>query len=154
VGLGLTSAEDDLLRRANAAFERGEYDRAVALYERLEDRTADPGQVAFNEAAALYKLGRHRDAEHHYRRALEDAVGPRRSAALFGLGNSLVQQESLGAPALAEAVRRYEECLALGGDEPAPDDVRHNLELARLLWLQARADRKDSDKGGSDDAPK
>jgi tetratricopeptide (TPR) repeat protein len=152
VHLGLTTAEDDLLRRANAAFERGEFAAAVSLYEKLEERTGDPGQVAFNKATALYRLGRHREAEQHYRRALEGAEGGRRAAALFGLGNSLVQQEaSLGATALAEAVRRYEECLAVGADEPPADDVRHNLELARLLWLQAKADKKDPDRGNQDE---
>jgi hypothetical protein len=66
-----------------------------------------------------------------------------------------VQQESsLGAAALAEAVRRYEECLAMGADEPAADDVRHNLELTRLLWLQAKADKKDPDKGSEDEGMK
>lgn len=158
IGLGLTTVEDDLLRRANAAFDRGEFENAIALYERLEDRTDDPGQTAFNKATALYRLGRFREAELHYRRALEGAEGRRRSAALFGLGNSLVQQEaSLGAPALREAIQRYEECLTLKSDEPAADDVRHNLELARLLWLQRKSDPQKPDRSspdnGSDNQP-
>lgn len=153
--ISLPLSDNEVLGRAQVAFERGEFEAALKLYERLEERTADPGQVAYNKAAVLYRLTRHRDAELHYRRALEDATGRRRAAALYGLGNSLVQQgSSLGAQALGEAVRRYEECLALGEDEPLPEDVRHNLELARLLWLQAKADQKEPEKGSSEDEMK
>ena len=42
---------EDLIRRANAAFLAGERDEADRLYAAAEERTADPGLVAFNRAA-------------------------------------------------------------------------------------------------------
>src|SRR6516225_7775579 len=83
---------DELARQGNAAFERGDYELALKHYEQAEERSHDPGLIAFNEGAALYRTGRYRTAEMHYRRALEGAHGRRRARALHDLGNSLLQQ--------------------------------------------------------------
>lgn len=135
-----------LLRQGNAAFERGDFPAALALYEQAEERATDPGQVAFNKATALYRLGlaeenagararTFRSAEDHYRRGAAGADEPRRCRALFGLGNSLLQARGEEAAALREAVRCYRACLA---DPDLAEHARHNLELAKLLWLKAR----------------
>jgi tetratricopeptide (TPR) repeat protein len=146
----------DLLQRGNAAFGRQDYAAALAHYEKGEATATDPGQVAFNEAAALYKLGRYRLAERHYRCALEDAPDRRRTLARYCLANCLVRQgDELGAKALQEAIDLYELCLtATDLDPDLAKDVRHNLELAKLLLLEAKArptDRPSDDEG---DQPK
>jgi tetratricopeptide (TPR) repeat protein len=132
---------DALVRQGNAAFERKDYAAAVALYTRAEPAAVDPGHVAFNKATALYQLGNYRDAERHYRCAIENAPEPRLTNARYGLANCLGHQgHDLGAPALKEAIELYEMCLRR--DDLDPDlatDTRHNLELAKLLWLEARA---------------
>lgn len=69
------------MRLGNAAFGQKDYDAAVNFFEAAEARTADPGLVAFNKAAALYRLGRYAEAERHYRMCLEDAEGPRKAQA-------------------------------------------------------------------------
>src|SRR5947199_517822 len=89
LGLVLLGAAPDanverLLRDGNAAFDRGDYEQAVEFYSQAEDRATDPGQVAYNKATALYRLGqdekeegigdpasRFRKAEDHYRRSAE-----------------------------------------------------------------------------------
>src|SRR5207249_2654115 len=96
LAVGLVSASPALdaeqwLRLGNNAFERGAYPQALDCYARAEEFTTDPGLVALNEAAALYRLGRYREAELHYLRALEDATDARRARALLDLGNALVQ---------------------------------------------------------------
>jgi hypothetical protein len=60
--------------------------------------------------------------------------------AACGLANCLVAQGQERGPAvLHEAVRLYERCLVGGQlDADMANDVRHNLELAKLLWIQAR----------------
>jgi tetratricopeptide (TPR) repeat protein len=159
LGLVLLGAAPDLnverlLREGNAAFDRGDYEKAIELYDRAEDRATDPGQVAFNKATGLYRLAldeieqnpgdaaRHfREAEEHYRRSAEGADEPRRSRALFGLANSLVQGRGDDARALMVAVRCYRDCLR-SPDRQVAEDARHNLELAKLLWL--RVSSKDS----------
>jgi Ca-activated chloride channel family protein len=168
--LGAAPALDpeELVRQGNAAFDREDYAAAVDLYTQAEDRTADPGQIAFNEATALYHLagqpenaGRraslYREAELHYRRCLEDPDAVRRARALYGLGNSLLQQGAgRSADTLREAVQVFQQCL--GEEAVTPElagDVRHNLELAKLLWLQAKAAKKDqhSDEEKDDHDP-
>jgi hypothetical protein len=71
----------------------------------------------------------------HYQYCLCDAAGPRRAAALYGLGNSLLRQyRERGPDALHAAIQTYVDCL--GVCEPGSDlaiNARHNLELAKLL---------------------
>jgi tetratricopeptide (TPR) repeat protein len=94
--------------------------------------------VAFNEAAALYQLGRYREAELCYVRCREDATGPRLARLLYGLGNCLVQQAQPGdAARLDRAIAFYDECLKQGdADEDLLADARHNREMAVQLRAQ------------------
>jgi tetratricopeptide (TPR) repeat protein len=130
---------EELVRRGNAAYERDDYEAAVAMYTQAEGRITDPGLAAFNKAAALYRRGQFRDAELQYRCSLEGAAGPRRARGLFGLGNALLQQSSArGADVLRDAIRCYEACLRQPElEQDLADDARHNLELAKLLLAQA-----------------
>jgi tetratricopeptide (TPR) repeat protein len=149
VGIGTLKEPDDLVRAGNVAFNRDGFEGALELYTRAEERTLDPGLVAFDKANALYRLGRFREAESHYRRSREDAVGVRLARLLYNLANSLLQQSAArDASRLKEAIRLYEECLAQQQAEPAVlVDARFNLELAKLLLLQARAGRTERSRG-------
>src|SRR5262245_43565913 len=75
---------EDLVRQGNEAFAQKDYAAAVKFYEQAEERTPDPGLVAFNKAAALFRLERYREAELSYQRCLEDGEAPetRRARAL------------------------------------------------------------------------
>jgi tetratricopeptide (TPR) repeat protein len=139
------------VERGDTAFERGDYADAVAAYSQAEGRHPDPGLVAFNQAAALYRLGRYRECALAYRCSLEDASGTRRARALFNRGNALVQdarEAELGE--LEEAIQAYEECLRQPAVEPGlHEDARYNLELARVLLANARSqDRAHGASGG------
>src|SRR5436305_11179665 len=72
---------DEIIRQANAAFLRGDGDEADRLYAAAEERTADPGLVAFNRAAVLVAQEKFREAEVHYARVLDDAACPPERAA-------------------------------------------------------------------------
>ncbi len=150
IGAAPTATVGDLLRQGNQAFARKDYSAAVALYTRAEARATDPGHVAFNKAAALYEQGEIRQAERAYRCALEGAVEPRLSQARYGLATCLVRQgRELGPNALREAVILYEQCLRQDGIDPdLATDARHNLELAKLLWLEAQARAADRTEEG------
>jgi hypothetical protein len=141
------------VRRGNAAYERGDYDAAVAAYAEAETRIVDPGLAAYNKAAALYQKSVYRDAELLYRCSLEDASDERRIQALYGLGNSLVQQSHLrGAEALRAAMQAYEDCLKQPGiDAALVDDARHNLELAKLLLLRVQSRSSEQPPNKPDD---
>lgn len=132
-------AEDDLIRAANAAFLRGDTEVADTLYAQAEERTGDPGLVAFNRAAVLFQRGEFREAELHYGRVLDDkACPPERAArAWFNRGTCLLRRG--GSPAIYRgAVACFDHCLeSPAADEPLKADARHNLELAKLLWVEA-----------------
>lgn len=133
---------DEYVRRGNAAFAREEYEEALHWYERAEEQSPDPGLVAFNKAAALYRLERFREAEQHYRRSLEDGqVAPARKArGLYDLGNALLRQGGeRNARLLERAVHCYRAAVEHAAEVPAlRESARHNLELARLLWHRAK----------------
>jgi tetratricopeptide (TPR) repeat protein len=153
IGAAPTANVEDLLRQGNQAFARKEYAAAVALYTRAEQQATDPGHVAFNKAAALYEQGEFRQAERAYRCALEGAVEPRLSQARYGLATCLVREgRELGPKALLEAVSLFEQCLRQEAIDPdLATDARHNLELAKLLWLEAQARAADRPEEGPDE---
>ncbi len=131
---------DALTRAGNAAVARGEYDRADDWYTAAEERTTDPGLVAFNKANALFHRERFDAAEKHYTRALDDADAPpaRRAAALYNRGVCLLKQG--GIDKLRAAINSFTRCLALPpDDQPLAADARHNLEVAKVLWMAACA---------------
>jgi tetratricopeptide (TPR) repeat protein len=150
---------EDVLRRGNAAYERGDFDKAAGAYLEVEARTTDPGLVAYDKAAALYQKGQIRDAERAYRCALEDATGVRRACALYGLATALVRQSpERGAEVLRDAIRSYDSCLREPdvGAELA-EDARHNLELAKILITlipPKSSDKPDNQRDEKEEQPK
>jgi tetratricopeptide (TPR) repeat protein len=135
---------DNQVRLGNAAFENGDFGAALVHYTKVEDSITDPGLLAFNKGAALYRLGRFRDAELHYLRCKEDAAGDRLARVLFDLGNSLVQlAQDQDADQLERAIDYYEECLRNKDTNPELQaNAQFNLQLAKVLLLRAKAANK------------
>jgi tetratricopeptide (TPR) repeat protein len=131
------------LIRGDDAYERGDYSSAADAYSKAEFRTSDPGLVAFNKAAALYRQGRYAEAESYYVRCLEDAVDGRLPQALYNLANCLVQQaQDSDAGALERAITNYERCLRQEPKESSlAEDARANLELTKALLARAKVNR-------------
>jgi tetratricopeptide (TPR) repeat protein len=131
----------DLLRAANAAVRKGDAAAADLLFQHAEERSDDPGLIAFNRATLAFSLGDYRGAELDYLRCLEDRAIPpqRRVQALYNRGVCLVSRGG-DAKLLRAAVSCFEQCLdAAPADGQLALDARHNLELAKLLWNEARA---------------
>jgi hypothetical protein len=147
---------EELVRRANAAFRAGDAEAADSLYAAAEERAGDPGLVAFNRAAILFERGEFREAERHYDRALADAACPpeRSAKAWYNRGTCLLKRGgSLGA--YRAAVACFENTLdSAAADEPLKADARHNLELAKLLWLEeAKKEQKKEPPSPNDNTP-
>ena len=139
-GPGPVRRPDDLVREGNAAARAGDLDRATAAYADASGRAADPGLVAFNRGVVELRRGRHRDAESHFRAALDDRDAPadRRADAEYNLGLALLLRGGAAAVYRA-AVEANARCLELSpGPGPRAGDAAHNLELAKLLWHEAR----------------
>ncbi len=131
---------DELIRQANAAFLAGDRDEANRLYAIAEERTSDPGLVAFNQAAVLFQKGEYRDAEVHYARVLDDAACPpeRVAKAWYNRGTSLLRRGG-SASVYRSAIACLERCVdSTVAEEPLKADARHNLEIAKALWNEAR----------------
>jgi tetratricopeptide (TPR) repeat protein len=135
-----TDTPDELIRRANEAFRAGDTDAADKLYTAAEERTADPGLVAFNRAAILFERGAFREAEKHYERVLDDAACPpeRAAKAWYNRGTCLLRRGGTMS-VYRSAAACFERTLdSAAADEPLKADARHNLELAKLLWNEER----------------
>lgn len=156
LGAAPAVSSEDWVRQGNAAFAREDYALALDLYARAEATTTDPGLVVLNKGTALYRLGRHREAQLHFERGLEEADTARRPTLLYNLGNSLLHQAQAGSELalFREAVACYERCLSEGASDALRDNVRYNLELTKLLWFQARLTRPESEKQPPGTEPK
>jgi tetratricopeptide (TPR) repeat protein len=155
-GAAPEASPEELVRQGNAASDREEFAAALALYERAEERITNPGLVAHNKATVLYRLGRFDEAARCYESALEDASGARQAALLYDLGNCrLHQSQGTSAERLKSAVECFARCLKHEGiDNQLHDDARHNLELAKLLWLKAQQTPGNSEPGNQHEQPK
>ena len=139
---------DDLVRKGNAAYRAGNADFAEKLYADAEERTADPGLVAFNRAAVLFQKGSYRDAELAYLRVLDDAEIPpeRRAKALYNRGVCMLKRGG-DAGVYKSAAACFDLVLeSKPTDASLAADARHNLELAKLLWAQARAKARNPER--------
>ncbi len=136
---------EELVRAGRRAAADGDYERAVALYERAELRSGEPAEVAFYLAAAKYHLAAKSEsysadlmeAESLYRCCL-DATNPHRPRALCGLGICLLRKaDGRDEGSLRAALACFDLSMQEAGDDAELiDDVRFNREKARLLLLQ------------------
>jgi Ca-activated chloride channel family protein len=158
VGAAPLTGSDDLLRLGNEAFQRKDYAMALKHYEDAEERAADPGLVAFNKGASLFRLGRYREAELCYLRCLQDRKAPaeRLHKALYDLGTVLMLRgsEAKDLDALRRAMESFQACAKEAGADPSlVDSAEYNGELARLLWIKLRAELKSDDPPVGDNNP-
>ncbi|MCS7166152.1 MAG: tetratricopeptide repeat protein [Gemmatales bacterium] len=132
----------DYLYLAQAAYNRGEYEKALEHYQAAAKLTHDPGQVAFNQAAVLVRLKRWHNAILSYTQALEDAQGRRRILSLYGRGTVylILAMDATGtnkADLLGFALNDLSQCLA---EAPDFEDARYHLTIAQRLLRQMEAD--------------
>lgn len=136
---------DEFVRRANEAFRADDKDTADELYAAAEERTRDPGLVAFNRAAILFERGEFREAEKHYDRVLDDAACPadRAAKAWYNRGTCLLNRGG-SMSVFRSAIACFEHTLdSAAADEPLKADARHNLQLAKLRWVEEAKKEKE-----------
>lgn len=146
---------DDLVRRANDALRAGNVAEADKLYAAAEERTADPGLVAFNRAAVLFEQNLYSQAERHYDRVLEDAACPpeRAARAWYNRGTCLLTRGG-SADVYRAAVACFENALdSAAADQEVKDRAPHNLELAKLRWNDERRKNAKPNEQSPNDKP-
>lgn len=143
--LFLTAASLNDARKANAAFERGDYAEAAQLYRQAIDQDPGNAKLHFNLGNALYELGRTEEAHEAYNRFNELADSPiDQSFADYNRGKILADEENY-----EESLNYFREALK---KNPADDDARHNYELAiRRQQEQDQEEQPESDSGDNGD---
>lgn len=110
-------------RKANSAFQQGNFAEAAELYQQAISQDPDNPRLYFNLAKTLYELGQGDAAVEAYDRYKSLAELPvERSFADYNKGRMLTDQENY-----QEAVEFFKEALR---NNPTDSDTKFNYELA------------------------
>jgi Ca-activated chloride channel homolog len=132
-------------RKANEAFERGDYAEAARYYQRAIGQDPDNARLHFNLGNALYELGQSEEAKESYERFKNMTDSPvEQSYADYNTGRMLADQEQYD-----EALSYFREALK---KNPGDTDAKHNYELAlRQQQQQEQEQDQDPESNGDDD---
>lgn len=153
---------EDLIRRANASFERDDLSEAERFYQAAEVLTADPGLVAFNRATVLFLHAQaaqpelYAEAARQFYLALNDAACPpeRAARAWYNRGTCLLRQPGATTAVYRSAIACLERCVdSPVADVPLRANGAYNLKLAKLLWNEARKKERREDNPNHDIPP-
>ncbi len=140
-----TAASLSDARKANEAFERGDYAEAVQLYRQALDQDPDNPRLHFNLGNAYYHLGLTDEAKESYerfRQLSESRV--EQSFADYNTGRMMIDQGDYD-----EAVNYFREALR---NNPDDEDAKFNYELAlRQQQEQPEQDPQDDEEEGNGD---
>ena len=139
--LFLTASSIEDARKANEAFEEGNYQEAVELYRQAIEQDPENAKLHFNLAAALHKLGQSEEAMQAYDR-FENLTesAEEQSFASYNQGTMLIDQDKY-----KEAAEFFREALK---KNPNDADARHNYELA--LQKQQQQEQQQQQNQDSD----
>ncbi len=142
----LTASSVNDARKANSAYERGDYSEAVQLYRQALEQDPDNAKLYFNLAKSLYELGQTDDAMEAYDRFKNLTDSPaEQSMADYNKGRMLADQELYD-----EALNYFREALINNPDDP---DAKHNYELAlrKMQQQEQDQDQQPEQEPGDDD---
>lgn len=132
-------------RKANDAYERGDYARAAELYRQAIQSDPDDPKLYFNLGNSLAKSGQAEEAVQAYENFKSMTNDPReKSMADYNIGNLLSEAQQL-----ETAADFYREALRNNPDDP---DAKHNYELAlRQQQEQQQEQQQNQDQDQNQD---
>lgn len=141
----LTASSLSDARRANSAFQRGEYREAVELYRQALLQDPDNPRLHFNLGNALYQLGEPELAFESYQRSQSlTELQQEQALADYNKGRVLTDQERY-----EEALEQFRQALIRN---PYDADAQHNFELAsRRLQEQQEQEQQPQPEPDSGD---
>ena len=135
------SADANDTRDGIAAYEKGDFDKALKHFTDAQLNAPDKPETLYNVADAYYKTGNFDAAAEHYKQALETEDSQLKRKALYNLGNAEFRRGKA-----KEAIGHYEAALAI---DPDDRQTRENLAFVKKAMEQQQQsgdDRKDQDK--------
>ncbi len=144
--LVLTGSALNDARKANEAFQQGDYERAAQLYRQAIEQNPDDARLYFNLGNALAQAGQTEEAIQAFNQFRERSDEPeKQSMADYNTGRTLADMESYD-----EAIQHFRNALR---NNPGDADARHNYELARQLKAQQeqQQQQQDSDSDNQDE---
>lgn len=128
-------------RKANEAFQRGDYAKAVRLYRQAIEQNPDDARLYFNLGNALSELGETEEAIEVYNQYKSKSENVEQQAlADYNQGRLLTENEQYD-----EALKYYRDALRKNPDDA---DARHNFELA--LKKQQEQEEQQSEEDPED----
>jgi len=142
-GAGLSTARageaDELVRKGNRNFEKGDYDQAIQYYDKASVEKPESAVIHFNRGGALFKSGDFDGAAEQFR----EAAARTRDSGLeartwYNLGNcSFMEGRRQSDSDLEKALESYRQSVELYQTALEKDstltDAALNLEVARLV---------------------
>jgi Ca-activated chloride channel family protein len=134
--------EQESVEAGNNSFTEQHFDQALDLYEQAELEIEQEPRIHFNRGAALFKLGRPKEAREAYLRAsgLDDPQMKKQN--YYNIGNTFLAEG-----AFHDAIPYYRRALEI---DPGFDDARYNLELALQAIKQQEQQQQQQQEGQSD----
>jgi Ca-activated chloride channel homolog len=132
-------------RKANEAYENGNYASAAELYRQAIQSNPDDARLYFNLGNSLAQIGRVEEAQQAYEQFKSMTDNPReQSLADYNIGNLYSESQQLDA-----AADYYRQALM---NNPDDDDARHNYELTlRQQQQQQQQQQQDQNQDQDDD---
>ena len=135
------SADANDTRDGIAAYEKGDFDKALKHFTDAQLNAPDKPETLYNVADAYYKIGNFDAAAEHYKQALETEDRQLKRKALYNLGNVEFRRGRA-----KEAIGHYEAALAI---DPNDRQAKENLAFVKKAMEQQQQsgdDRKNQDK--------
>lgn len=135
----------DVARRANKAYEKGDYAAAEQAYLEAIRETPDDARLYFNLGNSLAQQGKFDEAVTAFEKFKDMSDSPEdRSKADYNIGNIFGNQEKWD-----KAAEQFRQSLRQNPEDP---EAKYNYELAnRLLQKQEQQQQQDQNQQNQDD---
>ncbi len=136
-------AEKKYIRQGNKDYQKNKFSESEILYRKASDKNKTSPDAVFNTGDALYKQKKYEDAGKQFiENSTMNEDKDKKSAAMYNLGNSLLQSDKL-----EESINAYKNSLRLN---PANPEAKYNLAYAQDLLRKQQEQKQQQSKDKQD----